>query len=340
MGMFWDGFDIYNTTGDDQLWDFVGSGQGYATGRFGVGSCFTQNSNGNPGGTMVLATRGLATTTTTFIHGFALSVISSPSATTTIFGYFDNATTQVELRINSSRQLIISRNGTTLGTTTAALTLNTYYYIEVKIKIDDTTGTYEIMIDGTSALSGTGADTKNTANAYIDRFQFLPGGAANSLGVNIDDMVFQDDATTPSYQGDCRVIALFPNAAGTYTQWTRSTGANSWANVDDLPPNSDTDYNSSTTAGDKDTYNFASFGVTGTIIGVQVSHFARKDDVAVRKIKALVRSGGADYLGGTEFTMTSSYKYYQTRFMVDPATSAAWTSTNLDAAEFGMQTTA
>lgn len=335
--MFWDGFDYYTTTGFSDVWTNIGNGANFTTGRFGVGQCMYQVSNGNAGPNRTLTNMGLASTATTFIHSFAFLISTTPGSTTTIWAYRDSGTQQVELRIGTANKLIISRNGTTLGTAATALTTNQWYWIEVKIKIDGTTGTYEIMLNGVSDLSATGANTKNTANAYITEISAWPNGTTPTL--QVDDMVFQDDnGGTPSYTGESRVITQTPNASGTNTQFTPSTGSN-WQNVDEIPRNGDTDYNSDSTVGHKDTYNLASFGVTGTIFGVQMSLYVRKDDVSTRKIKPLCRSGSTDY-EGAEVTLGSSYVYTRNQWLTDPNTSAAWTPTNLDAAEFGIEITA
>lgn len=47
---------------------------------------------------------------------------------------------------------------------------------------------------------------------------------------------------------------LFPGANGNYTQWTPSTGTNHAALVDETPCNGNTDYNFTTTVGNRDSY--------------------------------------------------------------------------------------
>lgn len=337
-GIFFDGFDYYNRNGDDDLWSAVGVAQNYTTGRFG-GSCLFQDPNGNGGGNRTLASMGLATTATTFLHSFALQLSVNPAASIIVFGYEDGTTSQVDIRINSSNQIVVTRNGTTLGTSTATVSAAQWHWIEVKFKIDNSTGTYEVRLDGTSVLSGSSVDTQNTANASITRVRFLPSGNSTSATISIDDFIFQDDnGGAPSFLGECRVITQLPTAAGTHTDLTPSTGSN-WQNVDEVPRNGDTDYNSGSTSGNKDTYNFDAFGATGTILGIQVSIYARKDDVSTRKFKSIVRSGGTDYLGA-EITPGSSYAYSRDQFLTDPNTGSAWTSSNLDAAEFGIDITA
>lgn len=330
---FWDGFDHYTTTADEFIWDIsVGSGIAYSAGRFG-GQRAGQTSNGNAG-----SVRTLPNVTTAFCVSLAfIHTNGAPTGTAGIIAVLDGASLQLELRMNSSRQLVVTRNTTTLATSTAVLAANVWYWISFKGVINNATGSFDVEVDGVQVLTGTGADTQNTANASCSRLQLIPGGNNLSSGF-IDDLVFQDDqGGTPGHLAERKVITGWANAVGNSSQWTRSTGADQWATVDEMPPNSDTDYNSDATPGNKDTLNFPTFSILGAVDGVQVNLFARKDDVGVREICAVTRSAGTDFQGPTH-TMATSYNFYQSRRLVDPATSAAWSAAAVDAAEFGYET--
>ena len=67
--------------------------------------------------------------------------------------------------------------------------------------------------------------------------------------------------------------------------------------VDDAAPNT-TDYVSSATVGQRDTYGMQDLtAATGTIYGVQLNLAALKSDAGARSIKPLVLSGASEALG-------------------------------------------
>src|SRR5262249_36678260 len=156
-------------------------------------------------------------------------------------------------------------------TSTSFLSAGAFNYIEVKITISDTVGVVTVRVNGTSTgwLALTSQDTQNGGPSTITNI--ILGGDlvtnASNAPSHFDDVVILDTtgAVNNDFLGDCRVEAIFPNGAGNYAQWTPSTGSN-FQNVDENPPNDDSDYNSSSTAGQIDTFNYSNLSVTsGTV---------------------------------------------------------------------------
>lgn len=249
-----------------------------------------------------------------------------------IAAFKDAGTVQVDLRLTGTGALQVTRNATILGTSAPGLiTINTQYFIEFGATIHDTTGTYEVRLNNTNVLSGTGADTKNTANATAD--QALLQGVAT---MSFDDWYVFDGAGSVcnNFAGDVKVEALLPTAAGNYTEWTPSAGSN-YQNVDEASPNSDTDYNSSGTINQRDTYTLGNLATTsGTVLGIQVNRYARKDDAGSRSDAAMIRSGATDAVGATN-ALADTYTYYSTIWETDPADSSAFTIADVNALEAG-----
>ena len=73
-----------------------------------------------------------------------------------------------------------------------------------------------------------------------------------------------------------------------------------------------------------------------TIKAVQHSISVKKDDSGTRQIKSLCKSGATTTTGATQ-TLSSSYAYFKEIYETDPNTAAAWTETNLNSAEFGVE---
>lgn len=325
---FYDGFDHYNNaTNYQRKWDTATTGTAVVTGRFG----------GQAGWLSSATAVKTLTAVQTRVCGFAFYFNAGSLSATNTCQFMDAGTTQVNLIVTSAGALQVTRNGTQLGITAGGVIVGlTWYYIEMKVKIDPTTGTYEVRVNGVNVLSGTGANTRATANSTTNQLQMGPFASA---GIYIDDLYVcnTSGSVNNDFLGECRILTSLPTGDGASTNWTPSTGANHWANVDDNPPNDDTDYNSDSTVGDIDLYTFPSVSPTGAIGAVQVTICARKDDAGVRQLSEVCRSGGTNFVGANTFTMASTYSMYREIMETDPNTSAAWTNTGVNNAQFGVK---
>lgn len=275
----------------------------------------------------------------TWIIGFALNAAALPTVDRPILALVETATLHVDVRVKPDGTFIVTRNGTTLGTSTATLTAGSYSYIEFKCTIDNSAGAFELRLNGTNILSASSQDTQNggTATANVIRLGYA-AGITSSSNWDYDDLYVCDSTGSDNndFLGDCRVDTYMPSGAGNTTNLTPSAGSN-YQCVDESLQNGDTDYVQSSTATDKDTYAVTDMTHTPTdIYGVQVNLVSKKDDAGARSIAAVTRSGGADYDGATQ-ALSTSYVVYLEVVEQDPNTSAAWTKTNLNAAEFGVK---
>lgn len=250
-----------------------------------------------------------------------------PSSEQLLFALMDAGTLQCELRLTTTPELRVTRNGTSLGITSGlGLSLGTYYHIGFMVTINDTTGVFEVRLNGVQKLFMTAQDTKNTANATANQFRIH--GMSQALG-DYDDLVISTD----DWCGDCRVKAVFPDSAGNYSEWTPSAGLG-WQCVDEPSMNSDTDYVSSATVGQRNSYGFGALGLTGTVKAVQHVTSNRKDDAGSRTIKQFARIGGTDY-DGSAVSVADAYVMSRRVMSVSPATGSAWTVSEIDGMEAG-----
>jgi len=262
------------------------------------------------------------------------------SATHPIIALVDAGTVQIHVDIHTDGSIKAYRGtgtGNLLGTSTGVtLSVATYYYIEVKATIHDSTGSIEVLVNGITRLLLTGIDTKVTANAYANAVRLA---AAGSGGVLIDDVYINDGsgAEDNDFWGDVKVYPVLPtsdSAAG--NSWTPSTGSDKFATVDEAAQNGDTDYISSTTPGDRQLFGFAPFAGLGAIKAVQLSAFVRKDDGATREVKLTARPGSTNHDGAVQ-AVPSSYARKAESWTKDPDTAAAWVQSDLNASEFGVK---
>jgi hypothetical protein len=257
----------------------------------------------------------------------------------------DGASPQVTLRLNSALQLIVYRGtsaGTSLGTSSIGLSTGVTAYIELKVTINNTTGTVDLRVNGASGLSLTSQNTRNTANTAWTGISFGNVDAVANTWVNAagtmdhDDIYVLDGTGSAPYNtflGDCRVDGRRGTAPGATTGWTPSTGAN-WQNVDDTAPDDDTTYNSAASTGLTDTFVTEDAPVAGaTIYGIQHNISMKKSDAGICTIAPVIRHSGVDN-AGSSMSPGTSYAY-GLQIATEIAPGVAITESNFNAAEFG-----
>jgi len=126
----------------------------------------------------------------------------------------------------------IGRNQVTL--------LNTWHYIEAKIKIHDTLGTVIIKVDEVTVLNLTNLNTSTVSPLVINNIKF--NTISKSLTA-LDFMYIEDlymtntlGDTNNSFLGNCKVSHLSPGANGSFNQFTPSptySGTANYAIVND-----------------------------------------------------------------------------------------------------------
>lgn len=253
-----------------------------------------------------------------------------------VFRGDSNATTHLTLAVTSSGALRVRRGdatGTILGTTADLISLNTWYYIELKALISDTVGTVNVQVNGVSALSLTGLDTKNAGtNTTFDAVEFGGGGVGCTSRMRDIYICNGAGSVNNNFLGDCRVTHSVVNADSTPEQWTRSTGSDSFALLDEATPNSDTDYIEDAVDGEITRMGLVDLtDTTHAIFGIQTAVFAKKDDAGARSLRVGMFSD-ATLTNGADHALPTSYASIYDIFELDPDGGVAWTPTQLNAA--------
>jgi hypothetical protein len=249
--------------------------------------------------------------------------------------FLDNLTEQVYVNGDGSGHLTVVRgDGTVLATSTNVVSIGVWYYIELKATIHNTTGVIELRVNNSSTgwVPSTGSlNTRQSANNTANQVQLR-----SNLSTQFDDFYVCDTAgANSSFLGPCKIGLRAPAAAGNYAQWTGNPGPN-FANVDDVPqPDGDMTFNQSATAGQIDSHVVQDVEESaGSIFAIQHVLYAKQDTGAQRTIAPFIRSGGSDF-PGNNIALGTSYAYYLEVKETDPNTSAAWTVSGFNAAEFG-----
>lgn len=342
---FMDGFDHYATADLGKRWQVVSGTAGSVainggTGRRSTASARFTSASGAGGGPTVLVLNFAAQAT--WIFGCAIQPSAYPTVEQILLELYDASNTQIDVRLQTSGLLTITRGGTLLGTSSTGLATGIYTYLEWATTIHNTTGSTSLRFNGASVLTLTTLDTQATANATATTVRFglaTRWGGATPPTVDFDDVYLCDgtgSAPHNTFLGDCRVDTLLPASDGTHQQWTPSTPGTHYTLVDETAPNT-TDYVSSSTVGQRDTYSMQDLtAVTGTIYAVQIALAALKSDAGARSIKPLLLSAASEALGAaTALATGQTYTLHQQA--TDPATGAAWTESAVNAMQCGAE---
>ena len=341
------GFDIYDSAtvlNQEAEWDSSRYGLVLETaaGRFGGGNIELEEPSGDN------------------IDRLALILLSEPS--TIFFG----CSFRVDIRETAWSEPVIemSGNGVNMhfvmdyntgkekydvivaGATLGEVTISDYMWhrLEIKMIISDTVGECTIRLNDQEVFTRTGIDTLSGTDAFV-RIIEMSGEATGNNGVRVrlDDIVVTDDtgpAPNNTFLGDIRISALRPNAPGDATDFTPLAGTN-WEAVDDtLGSDGDTTYVESTTAAHQDLHNIEPITGVGelptTIYGFVVSAHCKKTEAGVRSIQLLSKSGVTTGNGATQVLLTT-YTTIHEIFELNPDTSVAWTVSDIDSAQIGVE---
>lgn len=261
-----------------------------------------------------------------------------------------SANVQSGLGVRSDGKCQFYRQTTNIGAVSStALQANvgvSYYDLEYKITINNTTGSIELRINGGVEIGPTGSlDTQGTSNAFADSVLF---GGINS-GSNtcapqtryVHVLVMDSTGSAGNdFIGPIDVDLLQPTGDGFYTDWSFTGAPSAWEAVDDSNPDEDTSYIFESAVGDKETFTHPSLpGGTTLVKSVAVWARGRRDDAVTRAFKVLLRSGGVDNLGAVEHFLGDAYLWFLQPYEVSPFTATAWTVSEVNALEYGVQVT-
>lgn len=262
-----------------------------------------------------------------------------------IFMVLSSTTERIKLTLTTGNVLKTTTNSVT-NTGATALTTGVYYRIEVMW--NGTSGAYEVLIDGTSELSG-------TSDIATKTFTSIRLGAISSstFSASFDDLGFND--TTGSYQttwpGSGRIVHLIPNGTGDGSSGGRSqptTGQPTDDQVDEVPSDdassywefiNDADY-IHLALEDSSTY---SIGSTDTIAFVAAGMRSRGETTNPAGGYCGIKSqASGTIVNGTDVSVANnawythddaSVKVYNLTQYVDPQAGGSWTSALLDSSQ-------
>lgn len=270
----------------------------------------------------------------TLVGGFRFRANQFESASQhDIYTLFAGATSAARVHIDGSNHIsVLNSGGTVIATGTSALSVNVVNYIELKIVINGASGSCEVHLNGNSASPEIATTTGNFGTVNLDG---CGGSTLQSSGSSwdYDDMYWASD-----FLGDTEVETQFPTSDGANTDLTPLGGGSHCSKVNEATgtfPDGDTTYNSANSAV-KDTYGMGALAVSaGTVYGVVINAYARKDDSGSRTLDQVIRQAGSDHALGSPSYLSSTYAMVRWVNLLDPV-GGAWTISNVNADEFGV----
>lgn len=335
-----DSFDFYNVSTDillpGTIWTASNSNL-TATTRFSVGQALTLF-NGSTFTSVAFANS--TTIWINFVLDLTMAVTGGGTVQVAGFSLRDGTLNQVGIYVRNGGDIVVTNGaigGTVLATSPVLIAQNVYNHLQFKVVINNTTGSVELRINGSSsaAWNPTGLNTRNgTATAQCNSIQFASPVGTN--GANIDDFYcFNDQGAVPNnWQGDVRAIQQMPSSDSSVT-WTHSTGTTNFATVNELKQNADTNYVSTATVNAVDAYGVSALAtIPASIIAVQTKMIARMDDTGPHTVKSRLTSSGTN-ADSANLSLSTTYQWISQLNLVDPHTSAAWTPTGIAAVTLG-----
>jgi hypothetical protein len=211
--------------------------------------------------------------------------------------------------------------------------INTWYYLEFKIVIHNTTGSFEFKVNEISELSDTAIDTQANSDGSSCMLNLRSAIAWRWM----DDIYICD--STGSAQNDflgvSQVIGKFPDGDGGTTDFTPQGAGANYVEVDEATIDDDTTYNYGV-SGDIDYYDYDDLSNGYTIHGIQINTTVRTTDAESFAIRSKIDSNGSIATGTSRY-INATYSTEYEISTINPDTSTAWTTTAVDAAEFGLE---
>lgn len=332
--IFMDGFDHYATADLLKRWTSnlnpqVAVGPTFARSPSGQGISVPNIGNPSPKKTF-------GANYTAGLLGFAFQGSGAAFASRTICQIWDGSTEQCSLKLNASSVLTVYQGSTVKATGTTVLSQSTWYYVEFKFTIHQSTGIAQVKLNGAAEIASTGSlDLTGTANNYFNGI----GLSGDNVGITVfyvDDLYLLDTTTgdNTDFLGPVRVVALAPATLGTTTAWTPNGGTN-YGCVSEAYQDGDTSFNQSSTANQIDTFVMQDLPAdAGSVYAVQSIITARQDAGAARTIAPVLRPAATDRVG-TTVSLSTSYQMLTEIKDLNPEDSAAWATTDVASLEVG-----
>jgi len=347
--IFCDGFDHYDTDYINHKWDYKGgtpwvsppaiyAGLGrFSTNAVGMGDSWGFIMKALPHGPLGFVTAGVAFNPQ---NGLV-------SAGCTMIGFVTGTTMLCKVGVTATHNLFFE-SGNYLIYANKPIRTNAFNYIELQIdRFHGVCGTVRVWLNEVKVIEQIWVNT-NAGSGITVAEAVRIGGDGSWVRTDYPQVVLFDDfyltdqtgLYNTSNLGDVRVVEQLP-LADHDKEWTRNTGDDNYALVDDAydAVDEDTTYITSQTPDVKDTYEFPELPTeSGEVKAVCMNFFAKKLDSGTRGVSMLAHRNGT-YVASDENRVGGNYIYYQSYMERDLDGATQWTLDSVESTYFGPKLT-
>lgn len=199
--------------------------------------------------------------------------------------------------------------------------------IDVHAVVNSATGSVDLYVDGTPRISSGSIDLSGIT--AINRVRFHGMSAGPGVPVSVSEVIVDDESTIGR-----RVGTIYMSGNGASTAWVGD-----YNEIADTV-NSDTNIINGVTNGDIELYtgtSVAPLPLTGyRIKALAITARARKQGVGPAQMRFKLRSAGTNY-NGTTLAMDFGYLAYFHSWELNPASTAAFLSSEIAALQYGVE---
>lgn len=223
-------------------------------------------------------------------------------------------------------------SSTLVGTGTIALPVNVYRLIEMRLKIDNSSGVITTKIDSVQDINFSG-DTQPGDDTTISRVYLTCTSAMNYNNLYFDDVFIND--TTGSYNNswpnNVKIVLLQPTADGTTKNWTCSTGTTHYSMVNETSGTA-TDYIFTASSDTVDEFVVENLPAEATAVrAIRVDSLAfRGSSNEPNQLKQGFLLAGGTYFSDAFDLQTTSTLVSSVRLEENPLTTAVFTPSNIN----------
>lgn len=359
MARLWQsGFELNSATANIE-WDVVGTGQTITTSNVNAGTYAGRISgmtSATPSGFLYKFASAIAAGPYFLRVNFrvhtlptaANHIISLNGASTAV-----GTTPRVKIKLNSTGTLaVLNSGGTTIGTS-SALSVDTWYRIEVQFSANGAgADTIEAKLNG--SVFGTSSTQTNSKVLALSVGGNMDSEAQTTGDWQFDDIAFNDStgSAQTSYPGAGNIVHLHPAGAGDNTQQTiggSSPAATNWQSVNEVTPDDAVTLVFSNNTSLIDDYTVSAAPTVGIVSVVAIGVRGEGSGLGAGTITPRLKAVSAGTVSsGTGITATSggyitnasaSPKNYPLVSYTSPTSGSAWTQTDLANMQIGISST-
>lgn len=241
----------------------------------------------------------------------------------------------INISINPGLGIRVWLNGALVGEAGLVYVLNSWFWLETKVTAGQGNGSIEVKIQGSTVVL---AENLNILPVRVTTIGKT--GAPVTTTTQYDDWVVWDDTglINNNFMGDTFVLVAPPEADGTPSDWTPSSGVDRFSRVNTLAPNDET-FISADTVGQTQEFSHTSLNLpVGAVSAIAVQTRAFKNDAGSADYRLGVASGSSTGMSNDIALATGvvSHTHIQN---IDPATGLPWTQASAQSARLRIERT-